>query len=386
MHGERQSTPASARSRIWATIARQGRTSRTDISRFTSLSKGRISLITRELLDRRLIRECPTTAGRGRPAVPLEINPDLALFFGITFHCDPVSAVILDFGGRIRAETTFKRPTRSKAIPDLAIRALQTLAARLDLAPTSILGCGVSLPADIAADDLQQNLETQMGIPITVENDLNCLLTALTAESPHQPEQLSCSLVAFGETIGSAHMIEGHPLRGAHGGAGGIGHARIAPLVSVAGLPSIAPPAETMKPCRCGGNGCVETVASLPAILDRARREGLPAMLEPLVAAADAGETRAQAILRDAATVAGAAIATMVQVLDPGAVIAVVPEPLSTGLFADALSTAVLRGMMPAPSRCGLFTVQTAQPQDAAVGAARIAFRILMRDALSGLE
>ncbi|VDR27710.1 Making large colonies protein [Raoultella terrigena] len=99
------------------------------------------------------------------------------------------------------------------------------------------------------------------GIPVVIENDTRALAT-YEKTFGHLRKYESAVAISHGSGIGSAAVIYGRIWRGAHGGAGEIAHCTIVP----AG-----------KPCRCGKRGCLDTVASLTAIFEQARMEGIEA-------------------------------------------------------------------------------------------------------------
>ena len=103
------------------------------------------------------------------------------------------------------------------------------------------------------------------------------------------------------EGIGAGIVIEGKLYRGSTGGAGELGHVRVDPE----GLP-----------CRCGNTGCLETRASLPALLRRAGVRGADRSFAEL--AADpvlAGE------LDDAAALCGRVVGEAIMALDVGHIV-----------------------------------------------------------------
>lgn len=114
--------------------------------------------------------------------------------------------------------------------------------------------------------------------------------------------------VAVGTGIGGAVIIDGNPLRGAHSAAAEVGHLRVA---------------NSHERCGCGATGCAETVASAEAIARRYRAERgwAVATAENVLAAARAGDERAQAIWDDAVEGLAQALLAAITVLDPGLVV-----------------------------------------------------------------
>lgn len=121
--------------------------------------------------------------------------------------------------------------------------------------------------------------------------------------------------VVVGTGIGSGILVDGRPLRGAHGTAGEIGHTTVDP---------------NGPPCGCGNFGCLEALASGPAIARRAQgaiRQGHNTLLQQLgqesltaetvARVARLGDVTAQEILRQTGEYLGIGVATLVNVLDP---------------------------------------------------------------------
>ena len=100
--------------------------------------------------------------------------------------------------------------------------------------------------------------------------------------------------------IGAGILINGQLFQGDGGGAGEIGHV----VVQENGLP-----------CRCGRNGCLETVASAQAVV--ARMQSLtnspdPISLDVLESKFQDGDQTARQVITDAATYLGRSIGNLV--------------------------------------------------------------------------
>ena len=123
-----------------------------------------------------------------------------------------------------------------------------------------------------------------------------------------------------GTGIGSGIVIEGKPARGWLGQAGEIGHTTLLP-----GGPA----------CNCGKYGCLEALASGPAIALRARQallqgrhSSLSAISDPnqitaadVIQAARQGDDLAKQVIAETAYYLGIGIATIITFLDPEVVI-----------------------------------------------------------------
>ena len=108
--------------------------------------------------------------------------------------------------------------------------------------------------------------------------------------------------LTLGTGIGGGIIIDGQLYRGASGAAGEVGH-----LVLV----------EEGPPCNCGGRGCLEALASGPAIA----REAGAANAEAVHAAAEAGDARAAAVIERAGRFLGLGLTGLLNSLNPEALI-----------------------------------------------------------------
>ncbi|WP_127792344.1 ROK family transcriptional regulator [Agromyces sp. LHK192] len=104
---------------------------------------------------------------------------------------------------------------------------------------------------------VQQHLE----VPVLVDNDVNIMALGERALAWPAVEHLVFVKVATG--IGSGVISGGLLQRGAQGIAGDIGHVQVARGAGV--------------PCHCGNRGCLEALASGPAIARALREQGVAA-------------------------------------------------------------------------------------------------------------
>ena len=152
---------------------------------------------------------------------------------------------------------------------------------------------------------LRALLTERLGARLVLENDAN--LAALAEQRVGAARGARVSLtVTIGTGIGCGVIVEGRVLRGAHGGAGELGHL----------------PMDGRFPCRCGVPGCVEPECSASGLVARAAEVGLVARDAAAVfAAAAAGDPRAVRLIERMSDRLGALIAAAVQLLDPEIVV-----------------------------------------------------------------
>src|SRR5512141_670334 len=76
--------------------------SRSQLAGKSGLNKSTISSLVEDLLDRRLIHETGiNSAGKGRPATLLEVNPQAGAVVAVELGVDFVDAALIDFTGKI---------------------------------------------------------------------------------------------------------------------------------------------------------------------------------------------------------------------------------------------------------------------------------------------
>ena len=178
---------------------------------------------------------------------------------------------------------------------------------------------------------LRELLENSLGYPVVVRNNVHGM-AAGEVRFAGVPERDAVYLYV-GTGIGSSIIIGGRVHDGVHGAAGEMGHL----MVPGGGR------------CSCGKVGCLETIAAEPAIVRRAsqalaqhlpRGAYKPAVMR-LVDLARQGRPEAKAHLVEVAESLGFALAQVVEVVDPGAVIlnGVVAE--AGELFIDPMAEAL---------------------------------------------
>jgi predicted NBD/HSP70 family sugar kinase len=145
-----------------------------------------------------------------------------------------------------------------------------------------------------------------LGVEARLANDANCfaLAEAMFGSARGKPVVFG---VILGTGVGGGIVVNGRALDGLHGIAGEWGHNPI--------------PGEVAA-CYCGRRGCVETVISGPA-LERHYREstGKTLCLPEIVERAATGEAAAAATLGRLRDKFGEAIAAVINILDPDAVV-----------------------------------------------------------------
>ncbi|MGC4795251.1 ROK family transcriptional regulator [Micromonospora saelicesensis] len=304
--------------------------SRADLATATGLTRATVSAVVEDLLAGRLVSESDPAprSGAGRPARGLVLADQGPAGLGLEVNVDYLAVCVVDLAGQVRHRTVHRADLRPVAPADALARLVEMAgAAREDAARRGLTLVGAALAVPGLVDDaglvrLAPNLgwrdvpvpallaehppmiEQVPGIPaLTVDNEAN--LAAL-GELHSLPPGPSSFLHISGEVgIGAGIVLDGALFRGVRGWSGEIGHLPVHP---------------EGRPCRCGGQGCLEQYAGQEAIVAAAglARAELPAdtATARLAELAEAGDADALRALHDAGTALGVAVAGVVNLLD----------------------------------------------------------------------
>jgi N-acetylglucosamine kinase len=209
------------------------------------------------------------------------------------------------------------------------IRAMQELIARADAALGMRAPVGIGLPGVIDSESGRQlssnvpalngrlvvgSLKDALQRPIAVGNDCQCF--ALSEAQGGAAEGLPSMFGAIlGTGAGGGYCVDGRLLRGSNGVAGEWGHWPLAaPLLAPYGLP--------LYECPCGRRGCLERYVSGPGMSQLHRHFGGGGETPlSIVAHAQAGSATAAHTLAVHVDLLGHALASLVLVLDPHAIV-----------------------------------------------------------------
>jgi glucokinase len=261
------------------------------------------------------------------------------LLVGVDLGGTRIKAAVADGAGRILVHATV--PTESYRGPEGVIDIIAGLVQRL-ATPLggSLHGLGMGVPGliDIATGTTKfmPNFPTQwrdvpvarmltdkLQCPVRLLNDVRtAALGELKFGHGQQQPDLTMAFFAIGTGVGGAVVVDGKLRLGPLGAAGELGHQTLLP---------------DGPRCGCGNHGCLETLASGPAITAEGVRllhTGLAPRLYELVAgdagrvnpremqaAAIAGDELVREALDRAATYLGIAAANVVTVLHPDLIV-----------------------------------------------------------------
>ncbi|MFL5588749.1 MAG: ROK family protein, partial [Ktedonobacteraceae bacterium] len=324
--------------------------SRPQLATLSGLSQVTVIKITNNLIERHLIleKEYAESTG-GRRAGLLEINPEGGFAIGLIPQPSSLTAVILNLNSDLVYSQQWNitlRDNYPQAI-DLFAHCVEELFSKSGIPKEKIIGVGLGMGGLIDAEhgycidswimnwqnvEISHPLEDRLGIPIFLDNDVNCLAIYEKLFGQGQPYH-HFLVVAIGGGVGLGIVINGDLYRGAFGGAGEFGHT----AVTTEG-----------RLCVCGNHGCLETYISDAGIvknyleyvhattynLEKGIQE--PTAFE-LVERAKNGDEAAIAAFQRAGILLGVSLANLVNIFNPECIVLSGPNTDASILAGDLL-------------------------------------------------
>jgi predicted NBD/HSP70 family sugar kinase len=217
--------------------------SRAEISRRVGISKPTVSMALQSLLGSGLVREANPRADDGPSygATFFEPVPEAALVLGLDLGARFLRAAVCDLSGTVRARQDVEAAGAS--LPELleAVGELKrTLLDASELSTDAIDGAVIGIPgildrrtgrAALAENvpgleglDVAAALEERLGVPVTVENDVN--LAALGEQWRGVGQGVDDFVfLSVGTGLGAGLVLRGELHRGHHGAAGEVDYA-----------------------------------------------------------------------------------------------------------------------------------------------------------------
>ena len=326
------------RSLVLNLIKEKGPISRADISKVTKLTRSTVSNIVDYLIKKGLIKEIGlSVSGVGRKAILLKLNSKAYYSIGVDLGTLHTTIAITDLLGRI--EKKIEYPTNCHQDKDKIIEKLITVIHNIiknfGIKWKKIAGIGVAAPGLIDKKGtmlitpnfgwkdtpLGDILKREFHIPVFIDNNVNAMASA---ESEFGKGQGVKNFVFFnvGMGIGAGVVINRELFHGESNCTGEIGHTTV----------------DYNGPkCSCGNKGCLEVMASGPAIAKRAIKaikEGEQSLIyelanydlnqisaEIVATAANQGDKLGRSIMEETGEYLGTGVANIINLFNPELVI-----------------------------------------------------------------
>ncbi len=315
------------RERVLGVLRERGRISQADIARVTGLSRTTVHTLVSELKDSGVVHEVESSAREikgGRPAVQLMLQESSLTVVGIDFGHSHVQVAVADIAHNVLAERRCDLDVNrdARTALDTAARMVDEVLDEGRVDRKSVIAAGIGIPGPVdrgrgtagsatilpgwTGVQIGQEMQERLGIPVEIENDANLgALAEMTWGAGRECSNFAYIKAATG--IGAGVVIDGRLLHGASGTAGEIGHTTLD---------------ESGALCYCGNRGCLETVASGPAIVALVS-SGQPEILTlgQVIELATSGDARCRRAISDAGREIGVAVAGLCNLINPERVI-----------------------------------------------------------------
>lgn len=268
-----------------------------------------------------------------------------------------LEAIALGDGGAVRARRRIATPAGDY---DGTVRTVANLVRSVEADAGRTGTVGIGIPGSVSratglvkganstclnGRPLDRDLATALERPVRLANDANCFALSEASDGSAMGQRVVFGAI-LGTGVGGGIAIGGQVLDGTNGIAGEWGH-----------TPLPAPDGEDgpMPVCWCGRLGCIEAYLSGPAIAaDHARRHGGTQTARDIASAAADGDSAARDTLERHARRLARALAQIVNILDPDAIVlggglsqiaslySRVPTLWAPHVFSDAVTTPLL--------------------------------------------
>ncbi len=260
----------------------------------------------------------------GRPPSLLALNLASHVVAGVDIGASHTSVALADLAGVVLAERRAELDVASG--PEKVLGWAQDAIGKLmkeqkrTVAELSAIGLGLPGPVEHSTGrainppimpgwdryDVPHHIQQTFAVPVLVDNDVNIM--ALGEQHAHLPDVKDLVFIKVATGIGAGLISGGELQRGAQGAAGDLGHVQVARGADVT--------------CRCGNRGCLEAIAAGPALARNLRDLGVAAESgQDVVDLVRGGDTAAGQVVRQAGRDIGEVVATVVNVMNPSAVV-----------------------------------------------------------------
>ena len=274
----------------------------------------------------------PSSGGR-RPLL-YSIKPDAMYILAVAMDQLSTRIQLLDLLNRPVADSmTFDlRLLNNNEALGILVKSINNYILKSGISKEKIAGIGMGMPGFINVRQgvnytylnagnrsLVQYLCDEIGLPVYIDNDSSLIALAEQRFGIAKAQQ-NVMVINLGWGIGLGMIINNEIFRGQNGFAGELSH---------------IPLSDDDALCACGKRGCLETVASMKVVAERAieginsgRATGIKetlvaskALLDDILDAAGKGDQFAIELLSDAAYKIGKALAILIHIMNPQTIV-----------------------------------------------------------------
>ena len=317
-----------SRLQLLQVIRERGGITRGDLSQVTGLSRSATAEGVQDLIAGHLIAERRTAPanGRGRPSGLLVPVAPEGILGAVDIGHNHISVAVTDATGRVLCESTqvVEVDEHAQISLDTAWRLLRESLTQAGVTEADLLTVAAGIPGPLDAKtgivrsptilsnwvnlDPARELARRVGRAVYVDNDANMGAQGeLVFGSAREARDFIYVKAAHG--IGTSLVLNGQTYRGSWGIAGEIGHTQLPGATSW---------------CRCGNQGCLETVVSITEVRRQLAHIGSTAETEPdersLATVGD--DPAARRVLTAAGRTLGRVLADLCNALNPELIIA----------------------------------------------------------------
>lgn len=358
------------------TIQQNAPISRSDLTRRVGLTTAAVIKLTNELMEAGILIQTGRADGtHGRRAVLLDINPGAFYALGAEVNTGKIHVGLSDFRGAILHSESVPitgRITPSEAVAQIAALSRKVLAAA-GIPREKLLGLGLALPGPLDSRrgvminppnfpgwenvPICEMLQKSLNLPVCCDRETNAAALAEYVYGAAAGYKTAVVVSLFRLGVGGGIISGGNVLHGFCDGAGEIGHVTVDP----AG-----------PQCTCGSFGCLETMVSAAALVQKARQryklrldgeappEDVDALtLEDVFSRSEQGDPICLHVVQEAAAHIAVALGSVINLYSPEAIVLAGPLVEMSAQLLDLLRKHVQT--KPYPRHCAQIQVLPAR-------------------------
>ncbi|MBP2170327.1 N-acetylglucosamine repressor [Erwinia toletana] len=377
---------------VYRLIDQQGPISRIQIADISQLAPASVTKITRQLIERGLIKEVDQQASTGgRRAISIVTETRGFNTIGVRLGRNDATLTLYELSGKSLAEEHYPLPERTQETLENALfLAIENFSELHQRKLRELIAISVILPGLVDPNNgvirymphinvnnwsLVSHLEARFNVTSFVGHDIRSLALA----EHYFGASRDCAdsiLVRLHRGTGAGIITNGQIFLGSNGNVGEIGHIQVDPLG---------------ERCHCGNFGCLETIAANGAIENRVRHlltQGYPSSLtidncqiQLICKAANRGDPLACEVIEYVGRYLGKAIAIAINLFNPQKVVIageiIEAEKVLLPAIEGCINTQVLKAF-----RKNLPVVRSEIDHRSAIGAFALAKRAMLNGIL----